>query len=69
MSLGEFDAGGRRRPLPIPGAEFSLDVDQVLVAIGQQPVFPFPAEEDNPRISKRGLLNILLKGKPPVDIL
>ncbi|MBI4620888.1 MAG: FAD-dependent oxidoreductase [Desulfobacterales bacterium] len=58
MSLGEFDASGRRRPLPVPGAEFSLDVDQALVAIGQQPVFPFPAEKDDPKISKRGLLEI-----------
>ena len=33
--LGEFDAGGRRRPIPIDGDEFTLDVDMVIPAIGQ----------------------------------
>ncbi len=33
--LGEFDNTGRRRPLPIEGDEFTLDVDVVIPAIGQ----------------------------------
>ncbi len=33
--LGEADASGRRRPVPIEGTEFTLHVDQVIVAIGQ----------------------------------
>jgi NADH-quinone oxidoreductase subunit F len=33
--LGEFDAGGRRRPIPVDGDEFTLDVDMVIPAIGQ----------------------------------
>jgi NADPH-dependent glutamate synthase beta subunit-like oxidoreductase len=33
--LGEADASGRRRPLPVGKAEFNLPVDQVIVAIGQ----------------------------------
>jgi NADPH-dependent glutamate synthase beta subunit-like oxidoreductase len=33
--LGEFDAGGRRRPIPIDGDEFTLDIDMVIPAIGQ----------------------------------
>lgn len=37
MSMGEPDGQGRRRPVPIPGAEFSLPVDYVLVAIGEAP--------------------------------
>jgi glutamate synthase (NADPH/NADH) small chain len=32
--LGEPDDSGRRRPLPIEGSEFTLDVDTVIVAIG-----------------------------------
>ena len=32
--LGEPDASGRRRPVPIPGSEFQLDVDTVIIAIG-----------------------------------
>ena len=37
QSLGEFDAGGRRRPVPIPEATFELPVDVVIPAIGQTP--------------------------------
>ncbi|MCK5577532.1 MAG: FAD-dependent oxidoreductase, partial [Dehalococcoidales bacterium] len=36
MELGEPDASGRRRPVPIKGSEFILDVDAVVPAIGQQ---------------------------------
>jgi len=35
MELGEPDASGRRRPIPIKGSEFTLDVDNVIIAIGQ----------------------------------
>lgn len=35
MELGEPDASGRRRPVPIPGSEYILDVDTVIAAIGQ----------------------------------
>lgn len=34
MELGEPDESGRRRPIPIPGSEFDLEVDMVIVAIG-----------------------------------
>jgi NADH-quinone oxidoreductase subunit F len=37
MQLGAFDASGRRRPVPIEGSEFVLDVDMVIAAIGQVP--------------------------------
>ncbi len=35
--LGEPDASGRRRPVELPGTEFVLDVDMVIVAIGTSP--------------------------------
>ncbi len=35
MELGEPDASGRRRPIPIKGSEFNMDVDTVIIAIGQ----------------------------------
>jgi glutamate synthase (NADPH/NADH) small chain len=35
MELGEPDASGRRRPVPIKGSEFRYDVDTVVIAIGQ----------------------------------
>ncbi len=41
MELGEPDASGRRRPVPIKGSEFSLEVDQVIPAIGQTPDLTF----------------------------
>ncbi len=34
--LGEPDESGRRRPVPIPGSEFQLEVDTVIVAIGNK---------------------------------
>jgi heterodisulfide reductase subunit A len=37
MELGEPDASGRRRPIPIPGSEHELEFDQVITAISQQP--------------------------------
>lgn len=37
MELGEPDAKGRRRPIPIEGSEFILDVDTVVVSIGTSP--------------------------------
>ena len=39
--LGEPDARGRRKPVPIPGSEFTLEVDMVVRAVGQQPVTEF----------------------------
>ena len=35
MELGEPDDSGRRRPVPIEGSEEIIDVDTVVVAIGQ----------------------------------
>ncbi|MEE8391787.1 MAG: FAD-dependent oxidoreductase [Anaerolineae bacterium] len=35
IKLGEPDASRRRRPVPIAGSEFTLDVDTVIVAVGQ----------------------------------
>ena len=37
MELGEPDASGRRRPVPIQGSEYVIEVDGVLPAIGQEP--------------------------------
>ncbi len=37
MELGEPDASGRRRPVEIPGSDFELEVDTVVMAIGTSP--------------------------------
>ena len=43
--LGEADASGRRSPKPVPGSEFTLDVDMVIAAIGQAPDSSLVAHE------------------------
>lgn len=42
MELGEPDASGRRRPVPVEGSEVTMEVDQVISAIGQSPDVPMP---------------------------
>ena len=37
MELGEPDSSGRRRPVPIPGSEYDIEIDQLIPAIGQRP--------------------------------
>lgn len=37
MTLGEPDASGRRRPIPKPGSEFTIPVDNVVIALGTIP--------------------------------
>jgi len=41
MKLGEPDAGGRRRPVPIPDSEFFVEADTVIAAVGQAPDLSF----------------------------
>lgn len=37
MELGEPDASGRRRPIPVDGSEYDIDVDCVIMALGTSP--------------------------------
>jgi NADPH-dependent glutamate synthase beta subunit-like oxidoreductase len=37
MKLGDVDKSGRRRPMPVEGSEFSVELDTVISAIGQEP--------------------------------
>ncbi|MEE5991159.1 MAG: NADPH-dependent glutamate synthase [Lachnospiraceae bacterium] len=37
MELGEPDASGRRKPVEVPGSEFVIDVDTVIMALGTSP--------------------------------
>lgn len=37
MELGEPDASGRRRPVPVKGSEYTMPVDTVVIAVGQGP--------------------------------
>ncbi|MBW1712676.1 MAG: FAD-dependent oxidoreductase, partial [Deltaproteobacteria bacterium] len=58
MSLGQFDSSGRRRPLPIAGAEFELEADMVISAISQRPELTFWKTEssDQDQVTKDGLI-------------
>lgn len=58
MKLGEPDHSGRRRPIPIAGSEFSLEVDMVVPAIGQSPNLSFLGEEHSFSITREGTFNI-----------
>ena len=52
--LGEPDASGRRSPVAIPGSEFTLDVDTVIVAVGNASNPLIPATTDGLEVNKRG---------------
>jgi len=55
MELGEPDESGRRRPIPIKGSEFTIDVDTVMPAIGQSPQIEI-LKELGLNISKAGTI-------------
>lgn len=52
MELGEPDASGRRRPIPIAGSEFVIPVDAVVTAIGQKNDLSFIVKGSDIAISK-----------------
>lgn len=56
MELGEPDASGRRRPVPVPGSEFTLDVETVIVAIGQGPNPILTKGADGLALNKHGYI-------------
>lgn len=56
MELGEADASGRRRPVPIPGSEFELPVDTVVIAIGQGPNPILLRSMDQLKLNNRGYI-------------
>ena len=37
MELGEPDASGRRRPVEVPGSDYTMDVDTVIMSLGTSP--------------------------------
>lgn len=54
MKLGEADESGRRRPEPIEGSEFELEVHNVIVAIGQGPNPLIGQSTEGLELNKRG---------------
>lgn len=56
MELGEPDAGGRRSPIPVPGAIEEVEVDMVIVSVGVSPNPLIPNSIENLEVSKRGTI-------------
>ncbi len=54
MQLGEPDERGRRRPVEIPGSEFVLDVDTVIMSIGTTPNPLIKSTTNGLEVNKRG---------------
>jgi len=54
MELGEPDESGRRRPIPIEGSEFVIDLDTLIVAIGEEPDLSFLGPGHGIEVSRRG---------------
>ena len=54
MELGEPDDSGRRRPVPIEGSEFKINIDTALIAIGQSPNPLIPHTVKELKIGKHG---------------
>ena len=46
MELGEFDKNGRRRPVPVEGSNFTIEVDSVIPAVSQYSDLPFIKETE-----------------------
>ncbi|MBN2288504.1 MAG: NADPH-dependent glutamate synthase, partial [Candidatus Glassbacteria bacterium] len=57
MKLGEPDDSGRRRPVPIEGSEFVIEVDTVIVAIGNAPNPLIPSSAPDLATSRWGTIN------------
>jgi len=51
MELGDFDSSGRRRPVPMEGSEFRIDVDTLITAIGERPDTSFAGEGAGPELT------------------
>ncbi|MCQ2386691.1 MAG: FAD-dependent oxidoreductase, partial [Clostridia bacterium] len=54
MELGEPDEKGRRRPMPIEGSEYTLDVSCVIMAIGTSPNPLIKSTTEGLEVNRRG---------------
>ncbi len=52
MKLGEPDASGRRRPVPIEGSEFNVPLDTLIPAISQEPDMSFLKKSDGLKLTR-----------------
>jgi glutamate synthase (NADPH/NADH) small chain len=57
MTLGEPDASGRRRPVPLAGSEFTMDCDLAIIAVGSGANPLLTSSEPNIRLNRWGNIN------------
>jgi len=57
MELGDYDESGRRRPIPVKGSEFVLDVDTVIPEIGYKPELTCLPNDKGLEITRSGTLS------------
>ncbi len=62
MQLGEPDASGRRSPVPIPGSEFALECDVVVVAVGTRANPLLTATCPDLKLNRRGNIEVDASG-------
>jgi len=58
MKLGDVDESGRRRPVPIEGSEFKVDVDTLILAISQEPDISLIVGENGLKVSAWSTLEV-----------
>jgi len=58
MELGEPDSSGRRRPVPLEGSEFLIDLDTLIVAIGEETDLSFLGQGHGIGVSRWGTLDV-----------
>ena len=63
MELGEPDESGRRRPVPVEGSEFVMDVDVVIMAIGTKADPGIASTTSDLEVNRKGLYVIDENGK------
>jgi glutamate synthase (NADPH/NADH) small chain len=56
--LGEPDASGRRRPVPVEGSNFQIEADVVIIAIGQSPSPLIPKSTPDLDVGKWGVVMV-----------
>jgi len=67
MRLGEPDASGRRRPIPIEGSEFTTEVDTVIMAIGRTPNPIIQQTTEGLEVTKWGTIVTDENGKTSIE--
>ena len=58
MELGEPDASGRRRPVPVPGAIETIDIDMAIVSVGVSPNPIVPNSVEGLELGRKGTIAV-----------